>query len=174
MYRASAFAFMLLAPLVGISQQRNIVYPGVPDFVRNEWTIVLGPSSLGGIKPATGNFITGNESAAFSEKQDARVVGDYTWLDIVRTIQYNFVQADGGYNTLFKLESDDGDVILEPGSPFWRISIRYSESGPYATYVGVQPHQLAEQKELSGYAESIERQRTFLERRYSDYSLGLD
>lgn len=157
-------------------EQKNVVFNTVPDFLKSEWTIVLGPSPNGGIANMTGSVLIGHSIVMFTNKENAKVVGDYSSLEIVKVIQYNLRdrKSESGYHTFFHLVAKDGDTILYPGAYFWHICLRYGNKGPYAVYAAIRPDRIKALKKSGLYDSFLEEQKSALQATYRDLSLGLE
>ena len=176
MRKSLALVLLIFAAPSLAGEQKNIVFSTVPDFLKSQWTIVLGPSPKGGISAATGSVLTGNSIVMFTNKESAKVVGDYSSLEIVKVIQYNLrdKQSESGYNTFSHLVAKDGDTILYPGANFWHICLRFGNEGPYVVYAAIRPDHMRALKESGLYDRFLEIQKSALQAAYRDLSLGLE
>ncbi len=157
-------------------EQKNIVFKNIPEFIRAEWKLVLGPSSKGGIEATKGSVFLGNGIVMFSQKENAKVISDYSSLEINSVVQYNLVSndSDTGYYTFFHLISKKGDVIVYPHVDFWYVCIRFGKAGPYAVYSAIQANRIESLKRSGFYDKYLESERSLLQKSYSNLSRGLE
>lgn len=167
MVRQLVAALLLIIPMSIQAEQKNIRFKTVPDFLHNEWKIVLGPSNKGAIEPAKGSLIVGTYMAMFSKKE-SNYSGDYTSLEISEAIQYNIEheESSSGYATIFQLNSKKGDVALYPGSDFWQVCIRFDSTTPYAMYLAIPQNRMETLKQNGRYESSFKIYKNLLEKRY--------
>lgn len=162
--------------LVASAQQRNIVYMGVPDFLKHDWELVAGPDSTGRISATTGHVMTGNQIIMISPMSHPRVAGDFSELTVDTVLQLNLRGGDrsnGGYLTVFDLKSSKGEALLYPATDFWTISIRFSPERRYVSYIGLLMDHRQSLESLGMLEAQIEVHRKLLEREYESLAKGL-
>ena len=167
MIRLLITAVLLIVPISTQAEQKNIHFKTVPDFLHNEWKIVLGQNNKGAIEPAKGSLIIGPYMVMFSKKE-SNYSGDYTKLEISEAIQYNIEHEESrsGYATIFQLNSKKGDVVLYPRSDFWEVCIRSDNTNPYAMYLAIPPNRMETLRRNGLYESSLQIYRNLLEKRY--------
>jgi uncharacterized protein (UPF0297 family) len=177
-FRAALFTlFLLVVPVHAQGTQRNIVFTNVPDFLKNTWTLVLGPGGNGSIGEIVGSVMTGNALIMLSHKDSAPTVGDFDQqITVESVVQYNLVskESDTGFNTFFEFRSKNGSAILYPGETFSTLSVRTKPSGPFVSYVIARPSDIADLKKEGLYDRQLETQRRLLAKQYAGLSRGLD
>lgn len=168
---------LLVTPLHAQGIQRNIVFTNVPDFLKNTWTLVLGPLGNGSIGEVVGFVMTGNALIMLSHKDSAPTVGDFDQqITVESVVQYNLVSKDSdtGFNTFFEFRSKNGSAILYPGETFSTLSVRTKPSGPFVSYVIAQRSAITDLKNEGLYAWDLERQRRLFAKEYARLSRGLN
>lgn len=171
LYLSLATAF----PCAVTREQRNVTFGNIPEFLRSEWTIVLGKNHKSEIDSANGSLILGNAIAMFSSKEKALVIDDYLSFQVAQVVQYNLSSkhSDTGYITFFHLTGKEGDVLLFPGVDFWDICIRSGHTGPYAVYTAIQQDQMQTLKDTGRYERYLADSKKLLQANYEDRSQGL-
>lgn len=164
-------AAVLLALIIVVSaeaEQNNINYRAVPEFIQNNWKIVLSINPKGQVEAATGSLIIGNSLVMISSKE-SNLSGDYSKLEISRADQYNFVEkeSDTGYITVFQLSSKKGDVVLYPVGDFWRVCIRFENAGPYSMYSAILLGDQVGLKQSELYDSFLEIEKKLLQKTYN-------
>lgn len=175
-YRALAVAATAVAFSAAEGQQRNIVFTGVPDFLKHQWELVAGPDSTGAIVRLNGHVITGNQIIMLSTKNDPKVAADYLELDVDTVVQYNLASrsSETGYNTIFDLKARRGEALIYPGVDFWVISIRFAGSIRYASYVGLLIGHRKDLEQIVDLNAQIEVHRKLLSAQYASLAKGLN
>jgi hypothetical protein len=159
--------------------QKNVVFDNIPGFLRLEWDVVLQPTDAGKIVDAAGTAMTGNADFLFTTKPNAKVLSDFREIDsVLSVVQYNLPadESDTGFITIFQLRSPQGDVLLYPGpdGEFWTVSIRFSDSISYISYVAILPDKARSLRELGNYRSRLETERRLLAKHYRSLAEGLD
>ncbi len=172
------FALSLsMVPLHAQGTQRNIVFKNVPDFLKDTWTLVLGPAGSGSIGEVVGSVMTGNALIMLTHKDSAPTVGDFDQqITVESVVQYNLVskESDTGFNTFFEFRGKGGSAILYPGETFSTLSVRTKPYGPFVSYVIARRSDITELKKEGSYNRQLETQRRLLAKEYAGLSRGLD
>lgn len=168
-HKLAAVALLALMFVVSAeAEQNNIRYRAVPEFIQNNWKIVLSINPNGEVEAATGSLIIGSSLVMISDKE-SDLSGDYSKLEINKATQYNFAEkvSDTGYITIFQLNSKKGDVVLYPDRDFWRVCIRFENTGPYSMYSAILLGDQMGLKQGGLYDSFLEIQKKLLQKAYN-------
>lgn len=78
-----------LATRVYATESSSQTYPGIPDYLKDTWDLVIVVKGPNDTSVSDGTFLTGNKIAAISLKPKAKLSGDYRWFSVSSVKQLN-------------------------------------------------------------------------------------